>query len=79
MISESSPGSDVREKDISSRQKAPSPRFRVSAGRHRPGQAVPWMVHDDLLQITVFHWYGDSGERKARAVAEALEQLKDED
>lgn len=36
---------------------------------------LPWRVYDTVLQITVFHWYGDTGKAKCYAVAAALNAL----
>jgi len=71
-MDETQPGSDVRERQLAGRRRV-SPRFVV--WRESFNSLVYWEVRDELLQITVFHWYGASGEKKARAVAEALERV----
>jgi hypothetical protein len=53
--------------------KASTQRYMVDLPR--AGKHSPWRVLDEVMQIEVFHWHGDTGEAKCRAVSAALNSL----
>ncbi len=50
------------------------PRF-VSRPINSPIKNLPHIVFDNVLQMDVFHWHGDTGKEKCDAVAAALNGL----
>lgn len=50
------------------------PRF-VSRQINSTIKNLPHIVFDNVLQMDVFHWHGDTGKEKCDAVAAALNSL----